>query len=63
MIDRYTHTDTHDLLMKIYIGHNKAYLKVCFFMLFVKQGYALKNWVEVVSDEPNYPCESPKKID
>ena len=27
-----------------------------------KQGYALKNWVEELSDEAFYPWESPKKI-
>ena len=27
-----------------------------------KQGYALKNWVEGLSDEAFYPWESPKKI-
>ena len=27
-----------------------------------KQGYALKNWVERLSDEVFYPWESPKKI-
>ena len=27
-----------------------------------KQGYALKNWVEGVSDEAFYPWEPPKKI-
>ena len=26
-----------------------------------KQGYALKNWVEGLSDEAWYPWESPKK--
>ena len=25
-----------------------------------KQGYALKNWVEVLSDEAHYPWESQK---
>ena len=29
--------------------------------LYIKQGYALKNWVEGVSDEAFYPWESPKK--
>ena len=28
----------------------------------IKQGYALKNWVEGLSDEAFYPWESPKKI-
>ena len=27
-----------------------------------KQGHALKNWVEGLSDEAFYPWESPKKI-
>ena len=27
------------------------------------QGYALKNWVEGLSDEAYYPWESPKKFD
>ena len=27
-----------------------------------KQGYALKNWAEELSDEAFYPWESPKKI-
>ena len=27
-----------------------------------KQGYALKNWVEGLSDEGFYPWESPRKI-
>ena len=26
-----------------------------------KQGYALKNWVEEVSDKADYPWEQPKK--
>ena len=30
--------------------------------LHCKQGYALKNWVEGLSDEAFYPWESPKKI-
>ena len=30
--------------------------------LYSKQGYALKNWVEGLSDEAFYPWESPKKI-
>ena len=30
-------------------------------ILYIKQGHALKNWVEGVSDEPFYPWESPKK--
>ena len=29
--------------------------------LSIKQGYALKNWVEELSDEAVYPWESPKK--
>ena len=28
----------------------------------IKQGYALKNWVEGISDEVYYPWESPKKM-
>ena len=28
----------------------------------IKQGYTLKKWVEGLSDEAYYPCESPKKI-
>ena len=32
------------------------------FIMRLKQGYALKNWVEGVSDEAFYPWESPKKI-
>ena len=30
-------------------------------MLYNKQGYAFKNWVEGLSDEAYYPWESPKK--
>ena len=30
--------------------------------MFIKQVYALKNWVEGSSDEAYYPWESPKKI-
>ena len=29
--------------------------------MFIKQGYALKNWVERLSDEAYFPWESPKK--
>ena len=31
-------------------------------VLSIKQGYALKNWMEGLSDEAYYPWESPKKI-
>ena len=29
--------------------------------MYSKQGYALKNWVEGISDEAYFPLESPKK--
>ena len=32
-------------------------------LVFIKQGYELKNWVEGLSDEAYYHRESPKKID
>ena len=32
------------------------------FIMNIKQGYTLKNWVEGVSDEALYPWESLKKI-
>ena len=28
-----------------------------------RQGYALKNWVEGISDETYYPWETPKNLD
>ena len=31
-------------------------------IMYIKQGYALKNWVEGLSDEAFYPWESPKTI-
>ena len=30
--------------------------------MYNKQGHALKNWVEGLSDEAFYPWESPKKV-
>ena len=41
----------------------KVYNVLSFSLLIqCKQGCALKNWVEGVSDEAFYPWESPKKI-
>ena len=31
-------------------------------IIYIKQGHALKNWVEGLSDQAFYPWESPKEI-
>ena len=60
--------------LKLYISVAKCYKNwtkesilltpkiVNYTLIYSKQGYASKNWVEGLSDEAFYPWESPKKI-